>query len=542
MRRRQRLQVDTFPFLAVLLCAMGALILLLLVLDRRAKIVAAHKARQALAQLQEEQQQAAAARLAEWERRRQALRDQLRREEAGVTAELQAAQSQLQQATTAYAAEQTAIQHLKELAQSVQQALHNDAQGLADRQKALVAAEQRTARASAEVERLSAGLHQLERTLADLQAARRQQPPIYSVVPYRGKQGDNRRPVYVECQGNQVIFHPDRQVVDLPGGDVRAEVQRRLAGQAPGNAYLLFLVRPSGILTYYRTMSLLHGLPLDFGYEFIEADWQLEFPAADGRPPPQPALTASHRPATPPAPGTPDEAEETGSRRSLPAFAEAVVPRGAGLGRPVVSGLENSGRETKSQQAGQGVDEAVGAAQPNRPAPSRADCAPEHPGGPPSLLPLPAIASPPARQPAAGPPLPPAQGTKGSERETAASLPMDPLARLNSEKKPPPRPVLLGRDRSWIIDLECQADAIVLQPTGQRFALEQGNLLSEAVRHLISRRQATVRPGEAPYRPQLRFRVRPDGFRAYYHAYPALEELRLPMKRETLEPEDEGRK
>jgi len=38
MRRRHKLEVSTFPFLAVLLCAMGALILLLLIMDRRAKI------------------------------------------------------------------------------------------------------------------------------------------------------------------------------------------------------------------------------------------------------------------------------------------------------------------------------------------------------------------------------------------------------------------------------------------------------------------------------------------------------------------------
>ena len=35
-RRRHKLEVSTFPFLAVLLCAMGSLILLLLVIDRRA--------------------------------------------------------------------------------------------------------------------------------------------------------------------------------------------------------------------------------------------------------------------------------------------------------------------------------------------------------------------------------------------------------------------------------------------------------------------------------------------------------------------------
>ena len=37
-RRRQTLHVSTFPFLAVLLCAMGSLILVLLVMDRRARL------------------------------------------------------------------------------------------------------------------------------------------------------------------------------------------------------------------------------------------------------------------------------------------------------------------------------------------------------------------------------------------------------------------------------------------------------------------------------------------------------------------------
>src|SRR5262249_48321851 len=76
-RRRQVLQVSTFPFLAVLLCAMGSLILLLLVMDRRAKATGRAKALQALAQAAArtaaEKSRAARARQAEWERRRQAL-------------------------------------------------------------------------------------------------------------------------------------------------------------------------------------------------------------------------------------------------------------------------------------------------------------------------------------------------------------------------------------------------------------------------------------------------------------------------------------
>src|SRR5215468_2430930 len=75
MRRpRRRLEVSTFPFLAVLLCAMGSLILLLLVIDRQAKAVARNKARlaaaEAAAQVTAKQQKLAADREAEQERRR----------------------------------------------------------------------------------------------------------------------------------------------------------------------------------------------------------------------------------------------------------------------------------------------------------------------------------------------------------------------------------------------------------------------------------------------------------------------------------------
>ena len=56
---------------------------------------------------------------------------------------------------------------------------------------------------------------------------------------------------------------------------------------------------------------------------------------------------------------------------------------------------------------------------------------------------------------------------------------------------------------------------------------------------MIARRQGTVRPGEPPYRPQVRLLVRPDGLRTYYLAYPLLESLQVPMTRQNLEPEEE---
>jgi hypothetical protein len=101
-------------------------------------------------------------------------------------------------------------------------------------------------------------------------------------------------------------------------------------------------------------------------------------------------------------------------------------------------------------------------------------------------------------------------------------------------------------NRELVIPIECTADAVVLHPTRQRFpaaVLLQGegggNSLSQTVRQMIERRQAGVRPGEPPFRPSIRFLVRPAGLRSYYLAWPALEGLHLPMTRENLDAEDE---
>src|SRR2546428_13334535 len=78
--RRNTMQVASFPYLAVLLCSMGSLILLLLVIDRRAKVVMRAKALQAIRQMEAEDAKDSAERAAEWEQRRRALHDQLQQQ------------------------------------------------------------------------------------------------------------------------------------------------------------------------------------------------------------------------------------------------------------------------------------------------------------------------------------------------------------------------------------------------------------------------------------------------------------------------------
>jgi len=103
----------------------------------------------------------------------------------------------------------------------------------------------------------------------------------------------------------------------------------------------------------------------------------------------------------------------------------------------------------------------------------------------------------------------------------------------------------LGRilgNRDWLIYLECNGEGVVLKQGNQKFSVaalsaptKGDHPLVQAVRQIVDRRQATVRPGEPPYRPLLRFQIQPDGLRAYYLAYPLLDSLRLPMTRENME-------
>lgn len=79
-RRSKKLEVSTFPFLAVLLCAMGSLILVLLITDRKAKLAARYKAAEALAKGRAEAERTAMEHKALREAARTAERDRLAHE------------------------------------------------------------------------------------------------------------------------------------------------------------------------------------------------------------------------------------------------------------------------------------------------------------------------------------------------------------------------------------------------------------------------------------------------------------------------------
>ena len=101
----------------------------------------------------------------------------------------------------------------------------------------------------------------------------------------------------------------------------------------------------------------------------------------------------------------------------------------------------------------------------------------------------------------------------------------------------------LSGDRDYVIFVECRPDDVVLYPSRQSFSLQQlsrgDQAIVQAVKQMIDRKQALVRPGELPFRPQVRFLVRPESIRSYHTAYPVLNALGVPQTRQNLEADDD---
>jgi hypothetical protein len=677
--RRHKLQVSTFPFLAVLLCAMGALLLVLLVMDRRAHDAARARAGQAARRAAEETARDAAARRDALEQARQAAlaaslqeRDEeharLVSQAAGVQGQLRSVDNKITQIAGRVRAEQADEAALKQ--QTRDEQARATAEGQALRQvhadEAKQAAETEASRRARE--QMTADLAQLERTLADLKAARDKGGKTYSVVPYNGKRGDNRRPLYIECAAGEVIFHPDRAKLEEShlASDLQPEVERRLAwlkDQLPAaqaaafSPYLMLLVRPDGVVTYYRLRDALRALKIDFGYELIDKDWALDFPPDDLAAPSQAWMAPARPSAAPPSstpvgpplhgmpaalasPG-PATGYKTGSPKSDKAGAGvaspddpagpgllssiAMGPKAAPPGPPIgpVLGPSASSPARGAQSSKDGVAVAApasptgpGVAPPialgpqsllsdppagpdaGSPAtppsgPARQGASPAATLGPSSAPVVPSVgpdAGPAAtsRSPAAPdafgpakdgprsvtpngtaknlPPVPsPATAGKEASKATAGDKPApagkpaaadnpddDPFLRappspLPNASRPAPsmRPARLNGDRDWILYVECKPEGVVLYPTQllvpvSALSRQPGaNPLLQNLQQLIDRKQATVRSGDPPYRPEVRFLVHPNALRTYHLAYPTLDALAVPKTAHDLGPDDD---
>ncbi len=357
MRRpRQKLQVNTFPFLAVLLCAMGSLILFLLVMDRRAKIATQSKALAAQSVVSKQKDDTDKER-DEWEKQKQNLHRVLEQQQAELKTEATKVQSQVTQTSKKIDVHKAHYQEIQKSLESEKSKLAQLEGRIKSEQDRVKQVESKDASARSEILNAALDLQDLEKTLKEMKLVKNQEKNTFSVVPYRGKRGESRKPIYVECTATALIFHPDRKILDGIRFDViplRGEVEQRAGGlmrektakelsrepePTTRSPYVLFLVRPDGIGSYYKAQSFLKGFQLDFGYEFLDAHWTLDFSTDQFAGSETPATNiASATPKVSPLPPLPGIGSGVSPNQGVPGGGIGVLP-GIPGGVPALPGI-----------------------------------------------------------------------------------------------------------------------------------------------------------------------------------------------------------
>jgi hypothetical protein len=280
MKRRKRPDdptVSLFPFLTVLICTIGMLIVLLVISVRqvgsKSQQIAAENAEKQRAELTELQ-----AELDLHEIRAEGWTE-IREKRV---AELRAAHEQ-----RSYL--EQALRELDDEAKTIAAQLQQLGAEAADDQ--VVEAEEK------KVSQLREDL-EIEKQRLDEKKPLAEAPVMYNLVPYSGGGGTNRRPIYVECVNQKLILQPlgielrveDFVVPGEPGNPLDAgltaikEYWRRfdMAG-VQGAPYPLLVVRPSGAQAYAVARRAMTSWVDEFGYELIPERKPLKFGTPDAQ-------------------------------------------------------------------------------------------------------------------------------------------------------------------------------------------------------------------------------------------------------------------
>ncbi|MBU4399611.1 MAG: hypothetical protein KKE86_09795, partial [Planctomycetes bacterium] len=278
-QRRLATQAETrialFPFLAVLICTMGALVPLLMaitcVAKRQAEAAALAKAAEQTADVR--------TRLEDARWRIEMLRQSRAKTEA------QMADARLQ------------LGHLEDHGRRLREQLERCNNTLDDLDRLEQTDRRRGSETKAELRRVRAEIDAVARRIAEARNEAADRKPSYAIIPYKGPNQTHRRPIYIECRADAVVLQPEGiELTDSdfdgplePGNPLAAAMRaaREYMLEQPnfdaeaGEPYPMLLVRPEGINAYYAARAAMTSWGSDFGYELIGDDWNLAFQPPD---------------------------------------------------------------------------------------------------------------------------------------------------------------------------------------------------------------------------------------------------------------------
>lgn len=287
-RRREGLAPTLFPFLAVLVCTLGTLILLLaLVAQNAGEAVAA--ADSATAVEAETPTGPTAEELAEAEALAQAS-EQIEREIREAAWHREQTVKMRDEQTADLEARRDRMGHLEDHVRRLREEL----QSLSTEVEAAIDQKGDVAKVQETLDKLLLEIESEKGAIGNLQAELQSETPRIVIVPHKGPNGTDRRPVYIECGADGVVIQP---------GNIRithAELEPRTGFPNPLEAalrtirlhasqnygdtiapYPLLVVRPDGIKSYGIARAAMNNWDDQFGYELVPAEVDLAFPETD---------------------------------------------------------------------------------------------------------------------------------------------------------------------------------------------------------------------------------------------------------------------
>ncbi len=324
-RTPTRMTVELFPFLAVLVCVMGALIFLLLVMTRQLRASAVARAQTIVQTLQDERPAPILPEFADEHEVGPEADDErqpspqpepepvpatepvkpappvidyaaIEAERAALRQKWQTTVDGLQQDVDT---RQTALQRQQLLVRTIERQIAAAQQDLLQREAELAelmgrssVAEDRAQATGQERTRLEQQILALRQHLKQLADQQRDASSRYSVVPFDGKSGTTRKPLLIECRSTGIRFLPEDVTLSpqdfdgfTPGFNPLSaglsalmEFWSRAENQTEGEPYPMLIVRPDGTLAYYMAMKLLSGSRSTFGYELVTDEVALQLP------------------------------------------------------------------------------------------------------------------------------------------------------------------------------------------------------------------------------------------------------------------------
>lgn len=267
--------VQLFPFLAVLLCAMGGLILLLVIITGKNRAVG-----KVLSQAMLEQRIELAA----------------KRNEVELEVEIQS--DARERTAQQLSGRRAALAQLEEQARKVRDEIAELEAAAVQLQKNQQAEKSNVVQLEQQIAQLDGQTKLKEEELKKLREKIRLYEDSFAVVPYEGPNSTRRRPIYIECVADAVILQPegirlsedDFVFSQGPNNPLAAALRagrdylvtnRYVGGKDNGDPYPLLLVRPEGIGAYYAARHAMTSWGAEFGYELIEADWKVSYRPVD---------------------------------------------------------------------------------------------------------------------------------------------------------------------------------------------------------------------------------------------------------------------